>query len=137
MKALHHFKKIGFFLLVTVFISCSDNDDSSGKNLTGTWSWVRTDGGFAFHIHDTPASTGKYIDLKFTSDGKFFYYTNGILSSEGTYQFSTQKSIVDGTYKKSIVFSVGGEMIIAKLDNTNLELDDNNYDGIGSSYTRK
>ena len=137
MKALRHFKKIGFFLLVLVFFSCSDNNDSSDKNLIGTWSWVRTDGGFAFHIHDTPTTTGKNIDLKFTSDGNYFYYTNGILSSQGTYQFSTQKSIVDGTYKKSILFSAGGEMIITKLDNTNLELDDNNYDGIGSSYIKK
>ncbi len=137
IKALNFLKGFGLLILLIIIVSCSDNDNNSDKKLIGTWSWVRTDGGFAFHIHDTPATTGKNIDLKFTSDGKYFYYTNGILSSEGTYQFSTQKSIVDGTDKKSIVFSVGGEMIIAKLDNTNLYLDDNNYDGVGSSYIRK
>ena len=139
MKAINLLKGLGLLFLITIIASCSEENTSiaTEKKLIGTWSWVRTDGGFAFNIHDTPATTGKNIDLKFTSDGKYLYYTNGILSSEGTYQFSTQKSIVDGTYKKSIIFSVGGEMIIAKIDNTNLELDDNNYDGIGSSYVKK
>jgi hypothetical protein len=137
MKTPNFLKGLGFMFLLTIIVSCSDNDDSSNKNLIGTWSWVRTDGGIAFNIHDTPVTTGKNIDLKFTSDGKYFYYTNGIISSEGTYKLSTQKSIVDGATKKSIVFSVGGEMIIDKIDNTNLDLDDNNYDGIGSSYIKK
>ena len=139
MKTLNLLKGLGLFFLITIMVSCSDENTNitAEKNLVGTWSWVRTDGGFAFHIHDTPATTGKNIDLKYTSDGKYFYYTNGIVSNEGTYTFSTQKSIVDGTDKKSIVFSADGEMIIAQIDNTILHLDDNNYDGIGSSYIRK
>jgi hypothetical protein len=136
MKTLNFIKSLGFLFLLTITMSCSDNDDTADKNLIGTWSWVSSSGGIAGTI-DTPATTGKNIDLKFTNDGKYFYYTNGNLSSEGTYQFSTQKSIVDDTYKKSIIFSVGGEMIIAKLDNSNLHLDDNDYDGIGSSYVKK
>lgn len=138
MKLFNYLKGIGFLFLITTIISCSDNDNNSvAKNLIGTWSWVRTDGGIAFNIHDTPTTTGKNIDLKFTNKGEYFYYTNGILSSQGTYELSTEKSIVDGTTKISIVFSGAGEMIIAKIDNTNLKLDDNNYDGIGSSYIRK
>jgi len=137
MKVLNFLKSIGLLFLLTIIVSCSDNDDNSvDKNLIGTWSWVSSSGGIA-GTTETPASTGKNIDLKFTRDGKYFYYTNGIISSEGTYKFSTQKSIADGTTKKSIIFSTGGEMVIAKIDNSNLELDDNNYDGIGSSYIKK
>ncbi|TRX20703.1 hypothetical protein [Flavobacterium franklandianum] len=104
MKAISLLKGLGLLFLTTIMASCSEENTNiaAEKNLIGTWSWVSTSGGFAFHINDTPATTGKNIDLKFTGDGKYLYYTNGILSSEGTYQFSTQKSIVDGTYKKSI-----------------------------------
>ena len=136
MKAFKYIKGIGLLFLITTIIFCSDNDDNSDKNLIGTWSWVSSSGGIT-GTTTTPASTGKNIDLKFTSDGKYFYYTNGIVTSEGTYKFSTQKSIVDGTYKKSIDFSTSGEMVIEKIDNTNLYLSDNYYDGFGSIYIKK
>ncbi len=136
MKAPNFLKGLGLLFLITISVSCSDNDDNSDKNLIGTWSWVSSSGGIA-GTTATPASTGKNIDLKFTSDGKYFYYTNGIISSEGTYKFSTLKSIVDGTIKKSIIFSAGGEMIIDKIDNTNLYLSDNYFDGFGSYYIKK
>lgn len=138
MKTLNYIKEIGLLILLTIFVSCSDENTNiqTEKKLVGTWSWISSSGGIA-GITATPASTGKNIDLKFTSDGKYFYYTNGIISNEGTYTFSTKKSIVDGIDKKSIVFSAGGEMIIAQIDNTNLYLDDNYYDGFGSSYIRK
>lgn len=134
MNTLQYLKGLMLLLLLTTMVSCTDTDDTN--TLIGTWSWTETSGGIA-GIHETPASTGKTIDLKFTSNGQYFYYTNGVISSEGTYKFSTQKSIVDGTNKKSIVFSVDREMVIAKIDNENLELDDNVYDGFGSSYIRK
>ncbi len=135
MKASNLLKILGL-LFLTLFVSCSDNDDSSDQNLIGTWSWVSSSGGIA-GITETPASTGKNIDLKFTSDGHYFYYTNGTISSQGTYTFSTQKSILDGKNKRSIVFSANGEMIIDQIDSTNLYLSDNYYDGFGSSYIRK
>jgi hypothetical protein len=137
MKLFNYLKGFGLLFLVTIIISCSDNDDNSvDKNLIGTWSWVSSSGGIA-GTTNTPATTGKNIDLKITSDNKYFYYTNGIISSQGTYQFSTQKSIVDGTNKTSIVFSADGERIIDKIDSSNLYLSDNYYDGFGSYYIKK
>ena len=138
MKTINYLKGIGLLFLLTVIVSCSVENSNVvvDKNLIGTWNWISSSGGIA-GTTNTPASTGKNIALKFTSDNKYFYYTNGVISSEGTYKFSTQKSIVDGTFKKSIVFSAGGEMIIDKIDNTNLYLSDNYYDGFGSSYIRE
>ena len=138
MKTINYLKGIGLLFLLTVIVSCSVENSNVvvDKNLIGTWNWISSSGGIA-GTTNTPASTEKNIALKFTSDNKYFYYTNGVISSEGTYKFSTQKSIVDGTFKKSIVFSAGGEMIIDKIDNTNLYLSDNYYDGCGSSYIRE
>lgn len=122
---------------MTIIASCSDNDDNSvDKNLIGTWSWVSSSGGIA-GTTETPVSTGKNIDLKFTSDGKYFYYTNGIISSEGTYNLEIKKSLLSQTNKNAIIFSNDGSMIIEKIDNSNLLLSDDNYDGFGSSYIRK
>lgn len=137
MKLFNYLKGIGFLFLMTTFISCSDNDDNSiAQNLIGTWSWVSSSGGIAGKT-ETPTTTGKNIDLKFTTDNKYFYYSNGIISSQGTYKFSTQKSIVDGKNKISIVFSAGGEMIIDNIDSYNLYLSDNFYDGFGNYYIKK
>ncbi len=138
MKVPDFIKGLGIFFLITIMVSCSDENTNiqAEKNLIETWSWVSSSGGIA-GTTETPASTGKNRDLKFTSDGKYFFYTNGVISSEGTYKFSTLKSIVDGTIKKSIIFSAGGEMIIDKIDNTNLYLSDNYYDGFGSYYIKK
>lgn len=138
MKALKYYKGIGLLFLLTVLASCSVESSNTvvDKNLIGTWSWISSSGGIA-GTTNTPETTGKNIVLKFTSGGKYFYYTNGIISSEGTYIFSTQKSIVDHTSKKSIVFSADGEMVIEKNDNTNLYLSENYYDGFGSYYLKK
>lgn len=137
MNTLKDIKGILLLLLLTTMVSCTDNNDSVDKSLTGTWSWVSTDGGIAANIHDTPASTGNTIDLKFTSDNKYIYYTNGVLSSQGTYKLATQKSIVDGLNKNVIVFSSNGEMMIEKIDNLNLEMSQNAFDGVRSSYIKK
>jgi hypothetical protein len=138
MKVLDFLKGFGLLFLITIITSCSDQNTNTGveKNLIGTWSWVSSSGGIA-GTTNSPASTGKNIDLKFTSDNKYFYYTNGVISSQGTYKLSTEKSIVDGTNKSSIVFSADGERVIDKIDNTNLYLSDNYYDGFSSSYIRK
>jgi hypothetical protein len=138
MKVLDFLKGFGLLFLITIITSCSDQNTNTGveKNLIGTWSWVSSSGGIA-GTTNSPASTGKNIDLKFTSDNKYFYYTNGVISSQGTYKLSTEKSIVDGTNKSSIVFSDDGERVIDKIDNTNLYLSDNYYDGFSSSYIRK
>jgi hypothetical protein len=136
MKTPNFLKGLGFLFLLTIIISCSDNGDTNNKNLIGTWSWVSSSGGIA-GTTETPASTGKNRDLKFTSDGKYFYFTNGVLSSQGTYNIEIKKSNLYQTNKNAIIFSKDGYMIIEKIDDSNLFLSDDNFDGFGSSYIRK
>lgn len=136
MNTLHYLIRIVLLLLLTIVFSCTDNNDNVNKSLIGTWSWTSSSGGIAGTTY-TPATTGNNIDLEFTSKGNYSYYTNGIISSEGTYKFSTKKSIVDGLNKSSILFSADEEMVISGIDDKNLLLSDNNYDGYGNSYIKK
>ena len=122
--------------LFTITTSCSENNVDSGKNLVGTWSWKSSSGGIA-GTTETPLSTGKNIDLKLTSDGKYFYFTNGIILSQGTYNLVTQNCIHDHTDKKVLIFSNDESMMIEKIDNSNLSLSDENYDGFSNLYIKK
>jgi hypothetical protein len=133
-----------FFVLLSIMLlgaNCSKQFDkaNTGVGLFGTWQWVRTDGGIAFHIHETPASTGENIDMRFSADRKYYIYTNGSLTSEGTYQLETRKCIHDHKDKTVINFSSPSDydFMIEKLDQEKLELSDEAYDGIGSLYKRK
>lgn len=138
MKAHNFLKGLGLLFLITIITSCSvqNTNISADKNLIGTWSWISSSGGIA-GTTVTPATTGKTIDLKITSDNKYFYYTNGVLSSQGTYNLEIKKSLLSQTNKNAIIFSNDGSMIIEKIDNSNLLLSDDNYDGFGSAYIRK
>lgn len=127
-------------LLVTGYItSCSKQVEKPTvqENLVGTWQWVRTDGGFAFHIHETPITTGKNIDLKIAADGKYSIYTNGALTSGGTYSLETRQCIHDLTDKTFINFSSDSDFMVENIENDYLEVSDEAHDGIGSGYKRK
>ncbi len=136
-------KKVIYFLvtlLATVSItSCSKEvgKPTVEESLVGAWQWVRTDGGFAFHIHETPITTGKNIDLKITTNGKYSIYTNGALTSNGTYALEKRKCIHDHMEKTFINLSSDDDFMIEKVDRENLEVSDEVHDGIGSSYKRK
>jgi hypothetical protein len=108
------------------------------KLLVGTWQWVGTDGGFAYQIHHTPASTGTNIDLRIGAAGKYEIYTNGVLSSKGDYLLDHAKCIHSGTDKPRIAFpgsQIGG--MIENLNDSILNLSDEFYDGVLSSFKRK
>ncbi|MEP7372685.1 MAG: hypothetical protein ABI675_04800 [Chitinophagaceae bacterium] len=133
------FRFATIIMVVGLVSACSKDANKRAKEdgLSGTWEWVRTDGGIAFNIHDTPMSTGKNIDLKITLDGKYFLYTNGSLTSEGTYLLETRKCIHDKVDKPVIKFSSLSDFMVEKLDQNSLELSDEAYDGTGSLYKRK
>jgi hypothetical protein len=133
--------KVIHFLMILpafAFIACSKNDETAtGASIAGTWQWLRTDGGIAAHIHETPANTGKNIDLKISTDGTYTVYTNGQLSSAGTYTIETRKCIHDHANKPFINFSADRDVMIENLDATSLQVSDEAYDGVGSLYKRK
>lgn len=129
---------VAIIVLTVSITSCSKNaDGAKSSSIVGSWEWVRTDGGFAYHIHETPVTTGNKIELKMESNHKYFIFTNGILTSQGTYSLETKKCTHDHTDKACINFSVDRDMMIERVNKDSLELSDEAYDGIGSLYQRK
>lgn len=127
-------------LLVFTLGNCSKYTPSSQRpgELSGTWNWVRTDGGFGYHIHETPASTGKSVQWKLTADGRYSLYQNGNLVSQGNYTLKTAKSIRDHSDKKVIHFEGANEpdWMILQVSRQQMEITDNNYDGVTSVFSR-
>jgi len=123
-----------------LLMSCSKHSDEAfiNQKIIGTWKWVKTDGGIANNIHDTPASTGNNIDLKITDDNHYFFYTNGVLTSQGTYAIEIRNCIHDHTNKNVINFSSleDQDMMIERVDDFTLESSDDVYDGTVSIYSK-
>ena len=139
MKAFNFPKVTVLLIVLPMLVSCASQNTESpnnDQNMTGTWVWISSSGGIA-GTTNTPKTTGKNIDLKITTDSKYFIYTNGILSSQGTYNLETQNCIHDHTDKKVLIFSNDESMMIEKIDTFNLFLSDENFDGFTNSYTRK
>lgn len=118
-----------FIIISFLVFSCSKQSSQTSINntntgLIGDWEWLRTDGGLANHIHDTPFSINKNITLKITSDNKYFLYENGILTSSGDYRLETRNCIHDHKDKSFINFSSLSDldMMIEELDTDKLEL---------------
>lgn len=138
MKKVHILKSFGLLVLTLILTSCTDQINSKNEDgsIATTWSWTSSSGGIA-GITNTPASTGKNIDLIIYSDNKYSIYTNGKISSQGTYTIGAQKCIHDNTVKNVIIFSNDTSMMIEKIDTVNLILSDEFYDGFTVSYIRK
>jgi hypothetical protein len=141
-------KRSVFIMLIALAAACSkhnnilsgtepqDDHQPSYTTLTGTWQWVRTDGGIGFHIHDTPQSTGKKIELKLAADGTYAVFTNDTKTTAGTYTLETKTCIHDGKPKTYIRFSSDQGFMVEKVDTHYLEVSDEFYDGVGSQYKR-
>lgn len=131
-------------LIVSGLISCEKDNNSLQTNsgLTGTWEWIRTDGGFAFHIHESPSTTGNTYLLKFTDESKIVICENEQEIFSGDYTIEKEKSIYSGEMEDYI--RVAGEYQIQNIvingiitiEQNSLSISDNCYDGIGSSYDR-
>jgi hypothetical protein len=136
-----------FFIIGALFLTTAcENDElltvkkeqeAPTKTLIGKWNWVRTDGGLAAHIHETPKTTGKKIILEFKENNQYRKYINGVLQAQGTYSLSSRKCIHDLQEKQVISIPSEMEMMIESLDENNLQLSDDNPDGMASQYQRK
>ena len=128
-------------LLGVIIISCSKNTETSVdiSNIVGTWQWTKTDGGIGNNIRETPTSTGKNIDLILTSDNKYSFITNGVITTQGTFVIKLKSCIHDHSMKRVIDFSSSNDqdMMVETVDNSNLQLSDDVYDGVLLQYIKK
>jgi hypothetical protein len=138
------FLRLGIFLSAFVFISCEKEENAPNDEgftadpFMGTWEWVRSDGGIAFQIHDTPASLGKTVTYTFTYDMKYIRYENGFQVSTGTFSKERKKCIHSAEEKLFIDLSSPSDrdFMIEKQLGNNLETSDEATDGIGSSFKK-
>jgi hypothetical protein len=140
-------KFIIIFIFAIGFISCSSNDETKIDNsdLIGKWNWISTDGGLAFHIHETPTSTGKTFQLSLMKNYSYSIAKNGNEISTGKYELVMKKSIYSGEMQRFIIYSetenqqlqnVAISGIIKVYEANKLDISDNNYDGIGSGFIK-
>lgn len=136
-------KLLPVIFIITSFISVSCQTDNkiliNDTGIAGEWEWIRTDGGIAYHIHETPASTNENIEWILTDKRRYSIHINGTLTSEGTYSLEKRKCIHSHKDKLWIDFSSPSDMdmMIENVDAETLELSDEMYDGIGSQFRRK
>ncbi len=139
-------KKIIFILTLTFgILACSSDDiiNIDNSDLIGVWNWTNTDGGFGYHIHETPTSTGKQIVLNIKGNSIYVITENGNEVSNGTYEISLRESIYSGEMKRFITFSTEYQNqnivlagLIRILENNKLTIADNNVDGVESKYEK-
>ncbi len=132
--------KLIFVFAFLPFLSCSKENtgEKTPADLAGSWTWVRTDGGIGNNIHDTPASTGKNIELVLSSDSKYSFYTNGILTSQGSFSLPAHNCIHDNNSKKVLDFSspAATDLMIESNNGVTLIVSDEYLDGTISEFRR-
>jgi hypothetical protein len=134
----------GIILFGLILFACGDEPVTADQEmfaahpLTGTWEWIRTNGGIAATVHETPSSTGKTIEWRFLKDMKYLRYENGVIQSQGTFSM-TQKACIHSTQEKWFIDFSGDQdqdFMIEKLEEETLEVSDEMYDGLSSQFKR-
>ena len=125
-----------FIIVLATLFSCTKQAEVQPAYI-GTWNWIRTEGGVAAQVHDTPASSGRAMELQLLSNGTYVYKTNGEITSSGTFRVEKRKCIHDHTQKDFLLFSADQGMMIESLAGSQLKLSDEAYDGLWSLYTHK
>ena len=130
-------KKLIIALVAFLFIfSCRGEDEIDTAFLLGNWNWISTTVGIG-NINETPNSTGKTVVLTFTADNKYSITTNGTVTSSGSFSLYKDITNTDHSEKTFISFSNDGTKILANYSDTNLELVDDNNDGLIYIYEKE
>ena len=83
---------------VSLLPSCGKSlaQQAVDEKILGSWEWVRTDGGIANHIHETPASTGQEKTLLLNANNTYVIMVNSAVFSQGTFIVESKQCIHDG-----------------------------------------
>ena len=136
--------KAAYLVIIHIAVGISINQSCSktvakqavDDRLVGNWQWIRTDGGIANHIHDTPASTGQEKTLNLNANNTYSITINNVISSQGSFTVQSKKCIHDGVTKPYLEFNHDPGMMVEVVDSTFLKLSDEANDGTDSQYHR-
>ncbi|MDQ3278966.1 MAG: hypothetical protein M3Q06_11615 [Bacteroidota bacterium] len=130
-----------FFLAAVTLAACTKKEmsDLTGTRFHGTWEWIKTEGGIANNIHETPQSTGKRITLQMTIENRYVITVNDAISSQGFYTAESRKCMHDGTTKSFLNFSEekDKDLMVESVGENTLILSDEAHDGLTSTYGRQ
>ncbi|AZJ32958.1 MULTISPECIES: hypothetical protein [Tenacibaculum] len=133
------------YIFAFALISCASTQINKIDNsdLVGTWNWTNTDGGFGNHIHKTPETLNKNVQLTLLKNNQFSISKNDSLISKGTYTLEMKKAIYSNKQERFIQLSNDQQFsgivlsgIIRFIKPNTLEISDNNYDGLGSRFVK-
>ncbi len=139
-------KNLIHLLFIFILFGCTDELVSLAPNsgITGKWNWSSTNGGLAAHIHETPETTGKTVQLILNEDLTYKVLENNEEVSSGKYKLTKEESIYSGELGDYIIIgdnlqisSVVLKGIIRITEGSILTISDNAYDGIGSSFIKE
>jgi hypothetical protein len=119
--------------IVTLVLSC-DSKITPSNDMLGTWTWVKSVGGFAGQVN-TPASSGDQITIEF-SKNRYKKYVNGTMEDDLKYSIKLEKSIFNDENIEVITFSNGWKQSYS-INDSSLFLSDECYDCFLHEYTRE
>ncbi len=137
-------KRSIYILLLLGIVSCGSNDNQMRKyDFVGRWNWTNTDGGIGFHIHKTPETIGKNIQLKLEGNKTYSIIVDEEEVEKGDYKLSMEKSIYSGKSEQFIELlgarqnlGIVTKGIIKVSEAKELHISDNIHDGVGSKFVR-
>jgi hypothetical protein len=122
------------FLLTPFVFSCNKDQDTSNLNsINGTWRWLESTGGIVGETQ-TPASSGKIINLQI-SNTQVKKYENGNLTSENSYTIQVLPSIFGGE-KRIFVYNNGWKQSY-EITGNQLKLNDECNDCYINKYVKE
>lgn len=127
--------KIRVAVFITLFlIGCSQLPTNNANDLTGTWNWVSSQGGFVGHTL-TPESEGYRQKLIFYGDHSYTITKDGVPQKQGKYKIIMSK--YDSSKKLAIQYDSleAFQSIILELTDT-LHLRENCSDCYSHIYVR-
>lgn len=138
-------KLLIIFSVILGFWGCDKEGEVVELNteLVGEWNWIGTSGGFAYHIHTSPETTGKSIQVIFSDNFECIIIENENVTFSGSYDLSLKESIHSHELKTNISLqenfansNIVLNGIIVAMKNDTLSISDNYYDGVGSSFVK-
>jgi hypothetical protein len=131
---MKHITLFVLFSLTILISSCSKSEDTSDlSSITGKWKWIESKGGIT-GCTETPASTGKIINLQI-SNTQVKKYENGVLIATHSYDIQSLPSIFGG--KKPILVYDNEEKQSYELIGNQLNLNDECNDCYVNKYVKE
>ena len=123
-------KNLWLLALISILLSACGKDETG---LEGRWNWTESTGGIAGTTH-TPETEDEERQLRI-DENTIEWYVEGELSSSNTFTVEERESIFGGE-KPMIILDQGAFNYSFEVDEEQLIMNEEVYDGFAHSYKR-